>query len=196
MSIPITDKADNVSIFVDNMNRVTETVNKQLDSSVLANLSTEIKDSLVGAINELNNNKISTEGDIKFLGNIAAKSFNAKDYHVGADENNNAYIKLLDVKTNIEVNIGWNGEKQKWVITDTEGKEYDILTGGAFDFNDNVSPLVLKSMNGTAIEQYIGPAGELVINSSNYSDIRIQDGQTAGGNSVSGKGSVKIRRLF
>lgn len=196
MSIPITDKADNVSIFVDNMNQVTDIINNQLDSSVLANLSTEIKDSLVGAINELNANKISTEGDIKFLGNIAAKSFNARDYHIGADENNNAYIKLLDVKTNIEVNIGWNGEKQRWVITDPTGIEYDILTGEAFDFNKNENSLIIKTLGATSIERYVGSAGELVINSSNYSDIRIQDGMTAGGNSVSGKGSIKIRRIF
>ena len=196
MSIPITDKADNVSIFVDNMNRVTESVNEQLDSSVLANLTTKIKDSLVGAINELNENKISAEGDIKFLGDIAAKSFNAGDYHVGADENNNAYIHFLDVKTNIEVNIGWNGEKQKWVISDNEGNEHDILSGGVFDFNENNDPLILKTLSDSSIDNYMGPAGELVINASNYSDIRIQDGKTKGGNSVSGMGSVRIRRLF
>ena len=107
MSVPITDKADNMSKLVDNLNVITNEVNEQLDPSVLANLTTKVKDTLVNAINELNRTKISSEGDITFLGDIIAKSFSAKNYEVGFDENGNSYIDFIDAKTNAKVHFGW-----------------------------------------------------------------------------------------
>lgn len=194
MSIPITDKADNVSTLVDNVNGLTETVNEQLDVSVLANLSTEAKNTLVAAINELNNLKIGKVGDIDFQGNISAYSFNSKEFNVGPDQYNNSSINFLDAKTDLEVFLRWNSELQKWQISDPEGNTYD-LTGGSLDFNENTNHLIIKMLTEEQLQSYIGPKGELVINSSNFKDIRIQDGVKAGGNSVSGEGSIKIRRI-
>lgn len=198
MSVPITDKADNMSKLVDNLNIITNEVNEQLDPSVLANLTTKVKDTLVNAINELNQNKISREGDITFLGDIIAESFSAKNYEVGFDENGNSYIDFIDAKTNIKVHFGWNESRNNWVISDKDGNIYDILTGASFDFNKNNDPLLLKGLNQDEIETYIGPEREVVINTSNYQDIRIQDGVTAGGKKISGSGEgsvIKIRRI-
>lgn len=197
MSVPITDKADNMSKLVDNVNVITNTVNEQLDSSVLANLTTKVKDTLVNAINELNKTKISSEGDITFLGNIIAKSFSAKDFEVGFDENGNSYIDFIDAKTNIKVHFGWNESRNSWVITDKDGNIYDILTGASFDFNKNNDPLLLKGLNQDEIDEYVGPERELVINTTNFKDIRIQDGVTPGGKKISGSGEnvIKIRRI-
>ena len=59
MSINITDKnGDTVEILIENTNQAIETVNNQLDVSVLANLKTTVKDTLVNAINELCGTKL------------------------------------------------------------------------------------------------------------------------------------------
>lgn len=196
MSVPITDKADNLSTLVDNTNILTEIINEQLDSSVLANLTTQAKKTLVAAINELNKNKIGSNGDTHIDGHMFAKSFNAKEFHIGADEYNNTILYFLDVKTNNEVQLKWNSGKQKWQITYPGGQAYDLLTGESFDFDSNESThLIMKMLNEGELQTYIGPKGELVVNESNFSDIRIQNGITPGGNSITGKGGVKIRRI-
>lgn len=131
MSVPITDLADNIRQLVDNLNALTTVANEQLDVSVLNNLTTDAKNTLVAAINELNAKKVNSEGNIHITGDIMASSFDAKTFKVGADENNNAYIQFLDVLTNQYVKLGWNGALQKWVVVDINGNISDIGSGGS-----------------------------------------------------------------
>ena len=129
MSIPVTDKADNVSILIDNVNQITEHVNNQLDPSVLANLNTNIKNSLVNAINEINEKKIGSTGDVDFQGNISANSVRSSNFYIEPDEENNAVIYFRDAKTNKYAMLRWNSGEQKWQYIDAEGNVSDFGTG-------------------------------------------------------------------
>lgn len=207
MSINITDKVgDNVETLVDNTNEAIVTVNNQLDSSVLANLTTEVKDTLVNAINEINQKKFNkTDNYIPNDLSIGGKLI-ADQVVLSIDEDNNSSVYFYDTTNKAHIKLFWNNNLRKWQLSFPDGKIVDIANSDDlnniqiqideaiasinYDFNTNVKPLIFKQLPANEINEYTGSAGEIVLNSSDWSEIRVHDGVTKGGVIVSGGSTV------
>lgn len=203
MSINITDKvADTVEVLIENTNQAITTVNNQLDVSVLANLKTTNKDTLVNAINDLVDNKLgidtdTIDGDLTINGSLTANNIK-----IQTDENGNSVVLFYDTTSSSYVRLFWNNSLRKWQLSFPDGSIVDILNSNDleeiqnqiddisskidYNFNTNGKTLILKQLSDVEIAKYVGPAGEIVINTDNWGEIRIQDGTTVGGNVISG----------
>ena len=203
MSINITDKnGDTVEILIENTNQAIETVNNQLDVSVLANLKTTVKDTLVNAINELygtklDNNANGVPNDFKVNGLLEVESIK-----INLDEDGNSTIWFYDSTDEMYVKLFWNNSLRNWQLSYPDGKVLTIANNEDienlqnqidniastlnFNFNNNGNTLIIKYMSGELVNQYVGVAGEIVINSDNFDEMRILDGVTPGGSVISG----------
>lgn len=207
MSINITDKVgDNVETLVDNTNEAIVTVNNQLDSSVLANLTTEVKDTLVNAINEINQKKFDKSGD-NINGDLTINGKLIADQIIlNVGEDNNSSVYFYDTTGTVHIKLFWNNNLRKWQLSFPDGKIVDIATSDDLDniqtqindavaninynFNTNVKPLIFKQLPASEIDNYTGPAGEIILNSSVWGELRVHDGVTKGGVIVFGGSSI------
>ena len=203
MSINITDKvADTVEVLIENTNQAITTVNNQLDVSVLANLKTTNKDTLVNAINDLVDSKLGTDAssinnDFTVNGQLTANSIKIK-----TDEDGNSSVYFYNTSGDNFVKLFWNNSLQKWQLSFPDGSIVDILNTNDlnniqdqiddisnkinYNFNTNGKTLIMKQLSSEEIVSYVGEAGEIVINSDDWGEIRVQDGVTPGGNIISG----------
>ncbi len=208
MSINTTDKnADNVETLVDNTNEAITLVNEQLDESVLNNLTTENTDTLVNAINELNETKLDKNAtqilnDFTINGHLSANSI-----AVNTDADGNSVVYFYDTTSSSYLKLFWNNSVQKYQLVFPDGSIVDIAnsldvadlqeqidnisSSINYNFNTNGQTLILKQMSSAEIASYVGPAGEIVINSEEWGEIRVQDGTTVGGIVISGSVFVK-----
>ena len=203
MSINITDKvADTVEVLIENTNQAITTVNNQLDASVLANLKTTNKDTLVNAINDLVDSKLGTDADsinndFTVNGQLTSNSIKIK-----TDEDGNSSVYFYNTSGDSFVKLFWNNSLQKWQLSFPDGSIVDILNTNDlnniqdqiddisnrinYNFNTNGKTLVMKQLSSDEITSYVGEAGEIIINSDDWGEIRVQDGVTPGGNVISG----------
>lgn len=203
MSINITDKvADTVEILIENTNQAITTVNNQLDVSVLANLKTTNKDTLVNAINDVVDSKLSVDADSINNDFTVNGQLTANNIKIKTDENGNSSVYFYNTTGDNFVKLFWNNSLQKWQLSFPDGSIVDILNTNDlnniqeqiddisdkvdYNFNTNGKTLVMKQLSSNEIASYVGEAGEIVINSDDWGEIRVQDGVTPGGNIISG----------
>lgn len=173
-----------------------------LNREVLDDLLTTDKSSLVGAINELFNNKYDKTGG-PITGNVdISGNLNTQGHiSVGKNTGGNSYIQFFDDADNVYRELLWDASSQTWKIRDKNNVLQNLLHSG---LNINLGTLAnlvgdtqLLFKGGTAAENdaYTGALRELTIDMENGS-IRLHDGVTPGGIVISGGGGLEALDTF
>ena len=121
---------DKFHIWVAATNLMLEEVNREIVLEAKQQLKTIDKSTLVAAINELFETKLSKDENIELTDNdIIVKTVLASTkIQVGSEGEENPYIEFYDDTTNIYRKVVFNGETQSWQVENKNGELVDIVT--------------------------------------------------------------------
>ena len=119
---------DTFLTFMEKTNAAVEVVNMQISDEQLARLTTDDKETIVGAINEINKYMLNTkggtvEGNLTTTGYLSSNTF----IRIGANNNGDTIIYLYDDKRNVYKMLKWNNEKDDLTIEDNAGNHNKVL---------------------------------------------------------------------
>lgn len=186
-------------------NELVTTTNAQLDSAVLANLTTTSKATLVGAINELDTDKLDKSGGT-ITGSLGVNGTAQFDdvVSIGLNGSGDSIINFYDDNNNVSRRLAWDSSEGYFIAEDTNNVDQKILTTGQTidlgDFGSTSTNIQIKFKNGTATENdaYTGEDGELTVDVTNQ-NLRYHDGATLGGIAIGGSsasvGDIKYSLL-
>ncbi len=174
----------------------------ELNREVLADLLTSDKSSLVGAINELFNNKYDKTGgpitgNVDISGNLNTQGTMA----VGKNGGGNSILSFFDDSTDTYKELLWDASSQNMKTRDKNGVLQNLFHSGANINLGTLSSLVgdtqVQFKGGTTAQNnaYTGAIRELTIDLERGS-LRLHDGVTPGGIVISGGGGIAALDRF
>ena len=175
---------DTFLTFMEKTNAAVDVVNRQISDEQLARLTTDDKETIVGAINEINKHMLNTkggtvEGNLTTTGYLSSNKF----IRIGANNNGDTIIYLYDDKRNVYKMLKWNNEKDDLTIEDNAGNHNKVLhENQVIDCTSMGIDLQQKTMIKNLNDASVLKEGQIIYLPDNkhlvYHDGKIQGGYT------------------